>query len=78
MAHAAEVAFAFFAYVGGEEDGDGGSEFGVAQGGGDAEQGGEAGGVVADAGGEDAGVESRWVRWGCRRGRRCRGGRRGG
>ena len=24
MAHAAEVAFAFFAYVGGEEDGDGG------------------------------------------------------
>ena len=35
MAHAAEVAFALFAYVGGEEDGDGRGDVGVAEGGGD-------------------------------------------
>ena len=54
VTHAAEVAFAFFAYVGGEEDGDGWGDFGEAQGGGDGEEAGEAGGVVADAGGVDA------------------------
>ena len=54
VAHAAEVAFAFFAYVGGEEDGDGWGDFGVTQCGGDGEEAGEAGGVVADAGGVDA------------------------
>jgi hypothetical protein len=53
--HSAKVAFAFFAYVGGEEDGDGWGDVGVAEGGGDGEESGEAGGVVADAGGEDAG-----------------------
>ena len=52
VTHAAEVAFAFFAYVRGEEDGDGWSDVGVAKSGGDGEQSGEAGGVVADAGAE--------------------------
>ncbi len=79
VTHAAEVAFALFAYVGGEEDGDGWGDVGVAEGGGDGEESGEAGGVVADAGGEMRGCRLlRWGRWGCRRGRRCRGGRRGG
>ena len=55
VTHAAEVAFAFFAYVGGEEDGDGWCDVGVAECGGDGEEGGEAGGVVADAGSVDAG-----------------------
>src|SRR5271170_2283653 len=55
MTHAAEVAFALFAYVGSEEDRDGWGDVGVAKGGGDGEESGEAGGVVADAGGEDAG-----------------------
>ena len=55
VTHAAEVAFALFAYVGGEEDGDGWGDVGVAEGGGDGEQSGEAGGVVADAGSVDAG-----------------------
>jgi hypothetical protein len=54
VAHAAEVTFAFFAYVGGEEDGDWRLDVGVAKGGGEGEQGGEACGVIADAGGEDA------------------------
>ena len=54
VAHAAEVAFAFFAYVGGEEDGDGWGDVGVAEGGGYGEQAGESGDVVADAGGVDA------------------------
>ena len=58
MTHAAEVALAFFAYVGGEEDGDGRGDVGVAEGGGDSEEGGEAGGVVADAGSVDAGASS--------------------
>jgi hypothetical protein len=56
MTHAAEVALAFFAYVGGEEDGDWGLDAGVTEGGGDGEEAGEAGGVVADAGSEDAGA----------------------
>ena len=55
MTHAAEVAFALFAYVGGEEDGDGWGDFGVLERGGDGEQRGESGAVVADAGGVDAG-----------------------
>jgi hypothetical protein len=54
MTHAAEIAFSFFAYVGGEEDGDGRCDVGVAKSGGDGEQAGEASGVVADAGGVDA------------------------
>ena len=54
VTHAAEVAFAFFAYVGGEEDGDGRGDVGVAEGGGDGKKAGEAGGVVADARGVDA------------------------
>ncbi len=80
MTHAAEVAFAFFAYVGGEEDGDGWGDVGVAEGGGDGEEAGEAGGVVADAGGVDAGAVGVFdgLAGGVRRGRRCRGGRRGG
>ncbi len=56
MTHAAEVALAFFAYVGGEEDGDGCG--GCWRSGGAAamaRMGGEAGAVVADAGGVDAG-----------------------
>ena len=60
MAHAAEVALAFFADVGGEEDGDGRGEsgfgLGEAQGGGDGEQGGEAGAVVGGAGAEEPAV----------------------
>jgi hypothetical protein len=56
VAHAAEVAFAFFAYVGGEEDGDGWGDAGVTEGGSDSKQGGEASGVVADAGSVDAGA----------------------
>ena len=55
MAHAAEVAFALFAYVGSEENGDGGSDVGVAEGRGYGEESGETGAVVADAGSEDAG-----------------------
>ena len=55
MTHATEVAFAFFTYVGGEEDGDGRGDVGIAQGGDDGEEGGQAGAVVADAGGVDAG-----------------------
>ena len=54
VADPAEVAFAFFADVGGEEDGDGRDEFGVTEGGGEGEQGREASGVVTGAGGEDA------------------------
>ena len=54
VTHAAEIAFAFFAYVRGEEDGDGGGDVGVAKCGGDGEKSGEAGGVVADAGSVDA------------------------
>ena len=46
---------ALFAYVYGEEDGDGWGDFGEANGGGDGEETGESGGVVADAGSEDAG-----------------------
>jgi len=63
MTHAAKVAFALFAYVGGEEDGDGWGDVGEAEGGGDGEESGESGGVVADAGGEDAGgvVGFEWV-----------------
>jgi len=57
MAHAAEVAFALFPDVGGEEDRNGGGEFGVPHGGGEAEQAGEAGGVVAGSGSEDPGVD---------------------
>ena len=49
VTHAAEVAFAFFAYVGGEEDGDGWNDVGVTQGCGYGEESGQAGGVVADA-----------------------------
>ncbi len=56
MAHAAEIAFALFAYVCGEEDGNGSAELGVAESGGEAKQRGEAGGVVAGSGSEDAGV----------------------
>jgi hypothetical protein len=56
MAHSAEVSFAFLADVGGEEDGDGGSELGVLHGGGDGEECGEAGGVVAGTGGKDASI----------------------
>ena len=52
--HAAEVSFSFFAYIGGEEDGDGWGEVGVTERGGDGEEAGEAGDVVADAGGVDA------------------------
>ena len=83
MAHAAEVALAFFAYVGGEEDGHGrgDSRLGLSavQRGGDGEQSGEAGGVVAGSGAEDArSSSSRGACSRCRRGRWCRGGRRGG
>jgi len=53
--HAAEVAFALFAYVAERELGWWG-DVGVMQGGGDGEKGGEASGVVADAGGVDSGV----------------------
>ena len=60
MAHAAEVALAFFADVGGEEDGHGRGEsgfgLGEVQGGGDGEQGGEAGAVVGGAGAEEPAV----------------------
>ncbi len=54
MTHAAEVAFALFAYVGGEEDRDGRGDFGEAESGSNGEESGESGGVVADAGSEDA------------------------
>ena len=54
VTHAPEVAFAFFAYVGGEEDGDGWGDVRVTEGGGDSKECGETGGVVADAGGVDA------------------------
>ena len=53
VAHAAEVSFAFFANVGGEEDGAGWGDLGVGEGGGEGEESGEAGGVVAGSGGED-------------------------
>ena len=56
MTHAAEVALAFFANVGGKEDRDSGHEAGVAKSGGEAKQGGQAGGVVAGSGSEDAGA----------------------
>jgi hypothetical protein len=55
MTHAAEVAFAFFSYVGCEEDGDGWGDVGVAKGCGEGEECGEAGAVVADAGSVDDG-----------------------
>jgi len=54
VAHASEVAFAFFAYIGGEEDGDRRGNVRVAECGGDSQEGGEAGSVVADAGSIDA------------------------
>jgi len=54
VSHAAEVALAFFAYVGGEEDGDGWGDVGVAEGGGYGQQAGESGDVVADAGSLDS------------------------
>ena len=56
VAHAAEIAFAFFADVCGEDDGDGRSDVGEAEGSGEAEQGGEAGAVVAGAWGVEAGA----------------------
>jgi hypothetical protein len=56
VAHAAEIALAFFAYIGCEQDGNRRRDVGVAKGGGDAEQGSEAGGVVTDAGGIYAGT----------------------
>src|ERR1700710_3101912 len=43
VTHAAKVAFAFFTYVGGEEDGDGRGYVGIAQGCDDGEKGGETG-----------------------------------
>jgi hypothetical protein len=49
MTHASEVALAFFAYVGGEENGDRWGDVGVAERGGDSEERGETGTVVADA-----------------------------
>jgi hypothetical protein len=54
MVHAAEVAFTFLPYVGGEEDGAGRIDAGVTKGGGDGEERGEAGSVVADSGAVDA------------------------
>lgn len=56
VAHAAEVAFAFFSYVCGEEDGNGQGDVGVADGRCYCEQAGESGTVVADSGREDAGA----------------------
>ena len=60
MAHAAEVALAFFADVGGEEDGHGqgvaGFRLGEVECGGDGEQSGEASAVVGGAGAEEAAV----------------------
>ena len=55
VAHAAEVALAFLAYIGCEEDGDGWFDVGVVECGGHGEEAGESGGVVADAGSGDAG-----------------------
>ena len=54
VTHSAKIAFALFAYVGGEDDGDGWSDVGVTKGRGDGEESGEAGSVVADSGGRDA------------------------
>ena len=56
MAHAAEVAFALFANVGGEEHGDGRGDVGIAEGRGDGKKARESGGVVADARGVDTGA----------------------
>jgi hypothetical protein len=56
VTHAAQVAFALLAHVGGKEDRDGGGRGAWLQGGRQAEQGGQAGGVVACAGGKNAGV----------------------
>jgi hypothetical protein len=53
-AHAAEIAFALFAYVRGKEDGNGRCDIGVAKGRRNAEQTSESGSVVADAGSVDA------------------------
>jgi hypothetical protein len=53
----AEIAFTLFAHVGGEKDGDGGSQLGVAHARGKGKQPGEAGGVVASSGSHDAGFE---------------------
>ncbi len=55
MAHAAEIAFAFLADVGDEEQGVRRLDFGKAKGGEDAEQGGQTGSVVAASGAQDAG-----------------------
>ena len=54
MAHAAQIALAFLAGVGDEEDGGGRDDLGVFEGGDDGEEGGEAGAVVAGAGAENA------------------------
>ena len=56
MAHAAEVAFALFANVGGEEHRDGRDDVGIAEGRGDGKKARESRGVVADARGVDTGA----------------------
>ena len=55
VTHAAEIAFALFAYIGGEDDGDGWGDLRVTEGRGNGEKSGEAGSVVADSGGERCG-----------------------
>jgi hypothetical protein len=57
MAHAAEIAFAFFPDVGSKENRDGRRKAGVAKGGAEAKQSGQARGVIAGSGSEDAGVD---------------------
>ncbi len=56
VAHAAEVAFALFADVGGEDDGGYGFDTGLDEGGGDGKERGEARTVVAGTGAKDAGA----------------------
>ena len=61
MAHAAEVALAFFAGVGCEKDGGLRSDFGELERAGKGEERGEAGAVIAGAGGENAGAVFDWA-----------------